>query len=747
MQANSEPQQGKIVVAADEYTLTDVGFLRAPDTETFVKNIANWFTGGAKGKFHVYSANGGLIQSRLAKVMTDAGHTWTVNVNQKFDLDTLKQYNGVFLGAEPKDNQVLIDYVKAGGNVYLMGGTGYGGGENEAKQWKTFLNEFGLEFSPHYINIDGNLVINSNHPIFAGVKCLYCYIGQPILNTNTDANHQVFETDPGLYAAFENPGTPQGKIVVSADEWPLTDTGFVRAPDTEIFVKNITNWFTGGAKGKFHAYSSNGGLVQSRLAKAMANAGHTWTVNVNQKFDLDTLKQYNGVFVGGEPKDNQVLIDYVKAGGNVYLMAGTSYGGYEDEAKRWKTFLNEFGLEISPHPINIDGNLVITSNHPIFAGVKCLFSYIGQPILNTKPDVKNQEVFHSDPGLYAAFENPGTPQGKIVVSADEFPLTDTGFVRAPDTEIFVKNITNWFTGGAKGKFHAYSSSHGVHQSRLAKAMTDAGHTWTVNVGQKFDLDTLKQYNGVFVGGEPKDNQVLIDYVKAGGNVYLMAGTSYGGYEDEAKRWKTFLNEFGLEISPYYINIDGNRTINSSHPIFAGVKCLYSYVGQPILNTKPDAKDHQVFYSDPGLYAAAVYNRITTSGQFEVKSNSDTGVEFTNTQTKEVSYTFVPSGTWIPGKREEGFTEVTAAGVKGMSPELQTVWTESLKDLQKYLKYPNNTAFALLAVNKTTGVVTEVSAETTIVVKPGETLVFIVNDFPPDYGDNVGTLTVKWSAVN
>lgn len=135
----------------------------------------------------------------------------------------------------------------------------------------------------------------------------------------------------------------------------------------------------------------------------------------------------------------------------------------------------------------------------------------------------------------------------------------------------------------------------------------------------------------------------------------------------------------------------------------------------------------------------------TTGQFEVPSNSPTGVEITNTQTKEVSYTFTPSGTWIPGKREEGFSEVTAAGVKGMSPELQKPWNDSLKELQKSLKYPNNTAFSLVAVNKKTGEVTEVDKETTIVVKPGETLVFVVNDFPPDYGDNKGTLTVKWSA--
>jgi hypothetical protein len=67
--------------------------------------------------------------------------------------------------------------------------------------------------------------------------------------------------------------------------------------------------------------------------------------------------------------------------------------------------------------------------------------------------------------------------------------------------------------------------------------------------------------------------VLIDYVKAGGNVYLCAGTGWGGAQPKADRWNTFLNAFGLNFAGAYHGITGNQTVNSSHPIFAGVKAI------------------------------------------------------------------------------------------------------------------------------------------------------------------------------
>jgi len=101
-----------------------------------------------------------------------------------------------------------------------------------------------------------------------------------------------------------------GKIVVNADEWTLADSGFAKAPDAGTFATNIAKWFTGGrSTGKFHAYSTNCGLTESSLAETMTKAGYTWTVGTNIKFVLPTLLTFDGIFVGGDLADNQVLID------------------------------------------------------------------------------------------------------------------------------------------------------------------------------------------------------------------------------------------------------------------------------------------------------------------------------------------------------------------------------------------------------------------------------------------------------
>ncbi len=133
----------------------------------------------------------------------------------------------------------------------------------------------------------------------------------------------------------------------------------------------------------------------------------------------------------------------------------------------------------------------------------------------------------------------------------------------------------------------------------------------------------------------------------------------------------------------------------------------------------------------------------TNSKLEVVTNSSTGVEFTNSSSATVSYKFTPFGTWKP---KADIPDCTAAGLNGFPPNLKTPYSEALKPYQQSLKYPNNTTFALLAVNKTTGAVTEVSQETTIVLKAGEKLTFLVNDYTPDYGDNTGTLTVTCSVI-
>jgi hypothetical protein len=136
-----------------------------------------------------------------------------------------------------------------------------------------------------------------------------------------------------------------------------------------------------------------------------------------------------------------------------------------------------------------------------------------------------------------------------------------------------------------------------------------------------------------------------------------------------------------------------------------------------------------------------------SKQFQVPGTAEGGVEFTNTQTTEVSYTFTPTGTWTPNVNNPDLSGCTAAGVKGYPPEIQKGILDVVPGgLGQYMKYPNNTPFALLAVSKQTGaVVAEVGQATTIPMKPGETLVFVLNDMWGGYSDNSGTITVNWSA--
>jgi len=203
---------GKIVVANDEWTLSDSGFGTPNDPGKFATNVASWFTGGKAGNFLAYSSNFGLNGFSLASAMTGAGNTWTVSTSVTFDLPTLKaNYDGVFLAGDAADNNVLIQYVNAGGNVYLAGGTGWGGADGEAAQWNTFLNAFGLGFVGTYSNdyngVGGSIPISSPHPIFFGVNSLYQDNGSHVVQLNPADPHTYILTlnGEGLYATYAAP--------------------------------------------------------------------------------------------------------------------------------------------------------------------------------------------------------------------------------------------------------------------------------------------------------------------------------------------------------------------------------------------------------------------------------------------------------------------------------------------------------------------------------------------------------------
>ena len=204
-----------------------------------------------------------------------------------------------------------------------------------------------------------------------------------------------------------SPHAEAGRIVVNNDEWTLSNTGFANAPDAGTFATNIADWFTDGDLGTFHAHSTNFGLTESSLANAIGGAGHTWTTGLLPIFDLPALLQFDGIFLGGDIVDNQVLIDYVNAGGNVYLMGGAGVGGSAVvEAQSWNPFLNEFGLGLSSPYNAVIGNVNIASSHPIFQGVDTLYQDLGNPIVDLDLNDPTAEILvdHPSGGLYAVYK-------------------------------------------------------------------------------------------------------------------------------------------------------------------------------------------------------------------------------------------------------------------------------------------------------------------------------------------------------
>jgi hypothetical protein len=199
---------GRIVVAHDEWTLSTTGFAQAPAATTqFVQNVASWFAGGQAGKFRAWSGNMGVTSTGLAQAMTNAGHTWTVSTAGTFNLATLLQYDGIFVVGTPVDANVLTQYVQAGGNVYICGGTGF----SDAANCNPFLQNFGLQFATGYNNLSGVEPISSSHPVFAGVTGLYQNNGNSItdLAPGDPANVVlVTHTTNGLYAIYDGGAPP-----------------------------------------------------------------------------------------------------------------------------------------------------------------------------------------------------------------------------------------------------------------------------------------------------------------------------------------------------------------------------------------------------------------------------------------------------------------------------------------------------------------------------------------------------------
>jgi hypothetical protein len=223
----------------------------------------------------------------------------------------------------------------------------------------------------------------------------------------------------------------KGRIVVSNDEWPFSETGFSQAPDAGTFARNIASGFLEGTErmaGIFLVFSSNFSLTgSSPLCQTLRDAGHTCTVDTSLPFDPATLQEFDGVFLAGKVNggvpDNSVLIQYVENGGNVYLAGGTGIpGGFSDaseEAEAWNTFLHYFGLEFDRSAYNgIRMFITLSITNPLFVGVSSLYQDNGNDIhisFRSQPDTTCQPLVVSDGHiLYAVCD----PPSKFVTNSD-----------------------------------------------------------------------------------------------------------------------------------------------------------------------------------------------------------------------------------------------------------------------------------------------------------------------------------------
>ena len=266
-----------------------------------------------------------------------------------------------------------------------------------------------------------------------------------------------------------------GRIVVAFDDWTLADIGFFAPCEPGTFATNVAAWFTGGVPGRFLAYSTHPGFTGADLANAMTSAGHNWAVDYTASFTVTNLLMYDGVFVGGSPADTNVLIQYVEAGGNVYVFSGGTSANY-----LWNNFVTHFGLKFTG---STSGGTVysIVSTHPIFNGVDHLYG------LNGNGD-----------GTGVADLDPSDPRNAVVAS-----YQGTGLFAVWDGRVPVMNVRVSATQGSQASAVEVSwSSHSnsVYQLQSASSLTTA-NSWT-NLGMSI---TAKGTNTTIMDTVPSDN--------------------------------------------------------------------------------------------------------------------------------------------------------------------------------------------------------------------------------------------------
>lgn len=202
-----------VVVSHDEW-LTNTGHFGANE-QRFVSNSLSWFGVGSGSTALIYSSSGFLANSSFESYLTSKGISWTVSA-----VAPVSGYDVVFTeGNTFLDAAGLGDYVRNGGNVMYMGGTGIGGSVVEAGYSNPFLTQFGLSFASSYNGL-GTVPTSAfaaqgpfGAALFTGASSIFADNGQNIsqLAPVAGVTSQLFfdEGQNGVFAAAAVTTTPE----------------------------------------------------------------------------------------------------------------------------------------------------------------------------------------------------------------------------------------------------------------------------------------------------------------------------------------------------------------------------------------------------------------------------------------------------------------------------------------------------------------------------------------------------------
>ena len=314
------------------------------------------------------------------------------------------------------------------------------------------------------------------------------------------------------------------------------------------------------------------------------------------------------------------------------------------------------------------------------------------------------------------------------------PDTNLGIITsAPST----KNNSKWgydFAEQTGRSFFALHVSGGSTNAQVNNSLPK--NVWTHLAGT-YDPATKSQLfyiNGKLVKSytssykpEPPESANIYNLLRLGTGYIDRSGFGgcFKGYIDEVRIWNIARTEQQIQETL-------NKQLTGQEPNLVGYWRLSNISGNKVTDLTGKGLDGIIHGNptsqliDNPLFTTPQPEKTTT---FDVDIKSPSGTPFKNAFAQEVSFKVSATGTWKPANWEG--VDCTTAGWEGF-------------EYQNQMKYPNNNSFALLAVDvETNTVLAELGSETTLVLKPSQTITFVVNDIPGNdgYQDNTGHLSV------